>query len=53
MRFSFSTESLVPEERFENFRDTLVRGLFQLDLENRPSSVRSTAPRRNSPAPIS
>ena len=32
MRFSFSTDALPPEARFEHFRDTLVRGLFQLDL---------------------
>ena len=32
MRFSFSTETLPPEARFEQFRDTLVRGLFQFDM---------------------
>ena len=33
MRFSFSTEDLEAGARFEHFRDTLVRGLFQLDRE--------------------
>lgn len=35
MHLSFSTESLEPEARFEAFRDTLVRRLFQLELINR------------------
>ncbi len=32
MRFSFSTDALPPEARFEQFRDTLMRGLFQFDM---------------------
>ena len=35
MRFSFNTDQLEPEARFEAFRDHLVRRLFQLDLVNR------------------
>ena len=34
MRLSFSTDALPPEARFEHFRDTLVRGLFQFDMVN-------------------
>jgi AraC-like DNA-binding protein len=34
MRFTFSTDSLPPEGRFEGFRDSLARRLFQLDLVN-------------------
>ena len=32
MRYCFSTDALPAEARFEQFRDTLVRGLFQFDM---------------------
>lgn len=38
MRFSFSTESLEPEARFEGFRDALVRPLFQFEFVSRTNA---------------
>jgi AraC-like DNA-binding protein len=35
MRFTFSTDSLEPGERFEAFRDNLARRLFQFDMRYR------------------
>src|SRR5262245_20342393 len=32
MRFKFSTDSVPPAERFEAFRDTFTRHLFQVDI---------------------